>query len=58
MIGWGFIFGSQVSAIGYLVQVFRFRFRVIHFLSANRYPLTANTSCIPHVPLPPCPLAP
>jgi hypothetical protein len=29
------------------------------FLSANRYPLTANTSCIPlHVPLPPCPLAP
>ena len=37
--GWqvaGRIFRSQVSAIGYLVQVSRFRFRVIHFLSANR----------------------
>ncbi len=27
MIGWGYNFGSQVSALGYLVQVFRFGYR-------------------------------
>jgi hypothetical protein len=26
MIGWGHYFGSQVSAVGFLVQMFRFGF--------------------------------
>ena len=41
MIGWGaHLFGSQVSAIGYQVQVFRygFGFRVMHFPTAYRQP--------------------
>jgi len=37
-LAWGCILRSQVSAIGYLVQVFWFRcgYGVIHFPTANR----------------------
>ena len=44
-LAWGCILRSQVSAIGYLVQVFWFRcgYGVILFPTAHRQPLTAIT---------------